>query len=146
MIRFLSDPAFLLAKYEAVGARDVKVTDCTVADDSVRIEVVRVIESQVPAFASRFVSPTNTVRQSDEWTFEGTRWSGRWRVDVMGVPIALEGTMDLRAESSGCVHRIQGEARVSIPFVGARIAVFVADDARRALEREAEVNRALMVE
>ena len=64
----LTDFAAVTAKYEAAGQREVTLVRRDVDDDgSITLVSTRVVPLDVPGFAKKFLSPTQTVTQTDEW-------------------------------------------------------------------------------
>src|SRR4051812_26228978 len=75
-----------VAKFVGMGHRDVEVLDCAHAASTFRIKVKRVVDVELPGFARRVLTPTNTVISTDEWRDGGDgTYSGRWTVEAPGV-------------------------------------------------------------
>ena len=72
----LTDVDAVRAKYEAIGQRDVNLVSRDVGDDgSVTLVTTRVVPLDVPGFAKRFLSPSQTVTQTDDWAAPDRRRS-----------------------------------------------------------------------
>jgi hypothetical protein len=114
----LTDPEFVRRKTEDAGH-----TDISVEIEGGRIVCRRNVAVDVPGALKKFLSPTNTVTQTDEWDepVDGVR-HGTWKVDIKGVPISLSGAMELAAgDSGGSVETITGRIKASVPLVGGKL-------------------------
>jgi hypothetical protein len=134
----LTDEAFLRAKLEARGDKDVQVLECGRGPDGVRIVTRRMVALDVPGFAKRFLRPANAVTQTDLWSDpddEGAR-TGTWRVEASGVPVAMSGTMTLTGAPGHTAEQIEGTVTSSVPFVGGRLAGLVGSTATDNLAAE----------
>jgi len=93
----------------------------------------------VPGFAKRFLSPSQTVTQTDEWEAaqaDGTR-AGRFEVAAKGTPVSVRGTLALTPTDDGsCTNDTEVTIECKVPLVGGRIADFVAKDTRAAVDHE----------
>jgi hypothetical protein len=138
VIAMLSDPEATTAKYDSMGHRDIEIVDCTAGDGTLRIESSRVVDVDLPGFAKKFIKPTNTMHQTDDWleTDDGT-WTGTFAVDVDGAPIELSGTMRLVPDDDSCTHDVTITMNVKVPLVGGKIADWAGkNDVRQTLESE----------
>ena len=102
VLDMFGDPDAVVARYEGMGHRDVEVLECTRTDDSLRVRTSRVVEVDLPGFARKVLSPTNTMVQTDEWTASGDgTWDGTVAVDVQGAPVKMSGSMRLEPAGDG---------------------------------------------
>jgi uncharacterized protein YndB with AHSA1/START domain len=135
----ISDPDFIERKYVALGGRDVAV-DRTDADGGV-VEVVtkRTVTVDLPGFAKKVLTPSQTTIQRESWepaTSAGERIC-TFSLDVQGAPSRIQGTHTLSpAADGGADHRIEVEAKVSIPLIGGKLEKFGADTARADLAEQ----------
>jgi len=142
VIRMLGDPQAAVAKYESMGQREVKVLECDVQSDSLRVVSSRVVDVDLPGFAKRVLKPTNTMRQTDEWRHgsDGS-WQGTFDVEVQGAPVHISGTMSLTPLDGRTVHDVNVHVEVKVPVVGGRIADWAAKgDVRRNVDGEFAFN------
>lgn len=135
----LTDPEFLRAQMEARGDTNVTVESGPAADGH-RVVTRRTVALDIPAFAKKFLRPTNVVTQTAVWADpapDGSR-TGTWQVDAKGAPVTMFGTMTLRGGPAGTVGEIDGEVSSSIPLVGNKVAAFVGKEAEGNLNGEHE--------
>lgn len=117
-----ADEAFIRAKYEGMGHRDLDILECTRTEDGLTIRSTRVVEVDLPGFAKRVLTPVNTMTQVDTWRDDGSGgWTGTFDVEVKGAPAHLSGTMALEPADGACVHRVDMTMDVKVPLVGGRI-------------------------
>jgi len=142
VVAMLRDQSSTVAKYESMGHRDVEILELTTDDDNLRIVSSRVVDVELPGFAKKALTPTNTMKQTDEWHrgSDGS-WSGTFDVDVQGAPVHISGTMGLTEESGGARHEVALELQVKIPLIGGKIADWVGkNDGQRTLDSEFAFN------
>jgi hypothetical protein len=114
----LSDPAFrqrVCAAMDTVS-HDVAI-DETDAGMSVRIDMVQHTHG-VPGFAKKIVGDQTRIIQSEQWA--ETR-AADLQVEIPGKPGHIRGRITLSGDASGTVEAFDGEATVSIPFVGGKL-------------------------
>ena len=136
----LTDFAAVTAKYEAAGQRDVTLVLRDVDDDgSITLVSTRVVPLDVPGFAKKFLSPTQTVTQTDEWgppEPDGSR-RGIFEVEAKGAPVSVRGTLHLSSTGeSSCRNLTEVTIECKVPLVGGKIADFVSKDTRGAVDHE----------
>ena len=123
VLDMFGDPDAVVARYEGMGHRDVEVLECTRTDDSLRVRTSRVVEVDLPGFARKVLSPTNTMVQTDEWTASGDgTWDGTVAVDVQGAPVKMSGSMRLEPAGDGTTMHLTLSMSVKVPLVGGKIA------------------------
>lgn len=135
----LSDQQFLVRKYESQGATDVQV-DSDERESGPRLVSRRRVTLDLPGFAKKVVSPTNSVVQTDEWApaDEAGRRVCTYVVEVQGVPSRIEGTLTLSPDAAGTRQDIDAEVKISIPLVGGRLEKLAVDNGTKLLAEEAE--------
>ncbi len=119
------DPASHVAKFEAMGHRDLVVLEEEVDDDSIRLVLERVVDVDVPSFAKRVISPSNTLRSEDRWErhADGT-CSGTFALETKGVPIDISGTTRMEPapdDPDTTSYEITIDMKVRVPVIGGRI-------------------------
>ena len=97
VIAMFHDEAATVGRYESMGHRDVQILEFAADDGTVRIVSSRVVDVDLPGFAKKALTPTNTMKQTDEWQRRGDgSWAGTFAVDVQGAPVRIDGTMEPR--------------------------------------------------
>ncbi len=137
VFRYLTDPDFLKARAEAVGARNVHVS-VEKQDDVVRITVEREIPSEAPSALKRFVPEWSPSVQKESWKVQhGGPYLGKASVTIDGVPVSARSRMKLAAgENGGSVMLIETEFKSSAPLVGGKLAAFAGETAKATLQAE----------
>jgi hypothetical protein len=134
----ISDPDFIERKYVALGGRDVAVDRTDLDDGGVEVVTKRTATVDLPGFAKKVLSPSNTAIQREVWQPQGDGGERvcRYTVEVQGVPSRIDGTHTLIPAASGCDHRIEVEAKVSVPLLGGRLDKFAVETGRADLEAQ----------
>jgi len=132
----ISDPDFIERKYAALGGRDVAVDRSDGDDGSVEVVTKRTVAVDLPGFAKKVLSPSQTTVQHETWavaTSQGERVC-TYFVEVHGAPSRIEGKHTLSAAAGGGTdHRIELEIKVSIPLIGGKIEKFAGETGREDL-------------
>jgi len=142
VFRHFTDPEFVKARAETIGARnvDVKVER---NDDTVIITVQREIRSDAPSALKKFVPEWSPSKQVETWKVKpGGPYMGKATVDVEGVPVSVRSRMKLAAgKAGGSVMLIETGTKSNVPLVGGKLADFAAGAAERTLKQEYEFNK-----
>ncbi|MEO1596539.1 MAG: DUF2505 domain-containing protein [Pseudomonadota bacterium] len=132
-----TDSEAVKAKHEALGARNVTIVEWSTDDTGATLVFRREVPIEVPGFLKRFLQPWNTVTQREAWRIEDVGlYHADVSVDLLGVPVRIEGTLDIGSTESGCVNDIALSVASSVPLLGAKLADFVAGDSGRLIEAE----------
>ena len=132
-----TDADAVTAKHEALGARNIRIVEWSVRDAGATLVFRREVPIDVPGFLKRFLQPWNTVTQRETWEVEDVGlYHADVSVEILGVPVRIEGTLDLGSTDGGCVNDVALSVASSVPLVGAKLAEFVAGDSRRLIEAE----------
>ena len=143
-----ADPAFIEAKYEAIGSAGADVEKNDASAEGQHLVVRRVVAMNVPGFAKKVLKPENTIVQTEQWgtaRADGSR-EGTWEADAVGVPSTTGGTLRLEPTESGCAHHVIGEVKVNIPLIGGKIADFAGGQALDQVRAEAEFTKQWIVD
>lgn len=138
----LRDRDATVAKYESMKHRDVRILELVDEAERLRVRSSRVVEVVLPGFAQKFLKPTNTLVQTDEWSpATNGAWTGTFDVEMHGSPVRLHGSMRLVPEDGRCRHDVTIDVTVKVPIVGGKIADWAAkNDVRRSLDAEFAYN------
>ncbi len=131
-----SDPAFYKKKFSGVGARDVRVLEKKKKGKTFFIKTSREVASQVPGMLKKFLGEWNTIVQKESWQPDDGGHLNELEIESPGVPVEIEGTMELKPAGSGCVNKLSFEVDCSIPFVGGKLEEFIAKDMKKTLADE----------
>jgi hypothetical protein len=119
------DPDSHVAKFTAMGHRDVQIVECDRSDDRLHLVIERMVDVDVPGFARKVIQPSNRLRSVDEWRrLDDQRCGGEFVLSTQGVPIDITGRTVLTADGDRCHYEIDVELKVRVPLIGGRIADF----------------------
>ena len=137
-----TDPAFIKARAEAIGARNVQVT-VQKDSDTVVIRMEREIRADAPGALKKFVPEWTPTVQTETWKVQpGGPYLGKADVDVQGVPVSNRSRMKLAADKNGgSVMMIETEFKSSVPMVGGKLASFAGSAAEETLKAEYQFNK-----
>jgi hypothetical protein len=117
------DPDSHVAKFTAMGHRELSVVECDRDDDRLHLVIDRLVDVEVPSFARRVFQPTNQLRSVDEWARkDASTCAGTFVLSTKGVPLDISGTTLLTAEGDRSRYQIDVEVTVRVPVIGRRVA------------------------
>ncbi len=124
--KMFADPKSHLAKFEAMGHRDIEVVEQQKERSGLRMVISRTVDTELPGFAKKVLKPTNTVISSDEWRDHGDgTYGGTFSAETKGAPIHVAGTTRIEADGKARTHYfVTTSITVKVPLIGGRIAEF----------------------
>lgn len=132
-----TDSKEIKAKQKALGARKIRVLECKKESDGANVRFVRELPIDVPDLLSRFLQPWNSVEQSERWrSLDGEIFRSELTIDVANVPVTVGGTLKLKPVDDGCVNQVRLTVDCSLPFVGKKLAEFIAADCKSLVAAE----------
>lgn len=132
-----TDPDFYVAKFEAIGARNVTVVDSSKDDDTFSIVTEREVPANAPAALKSFIGEWSELRQEEEWQGDdGEEFYNELTISSPSVPVSITGVMTLSGDEGSCVNDIEMTVKCSIPLVGGKLEKFVAGDVASNLDAE----------
>ncbi len=142
VFKAFTDPDFLTARSEAIGARNISV-DVSEDNGTITVKVTREMPTDAPSKLKKFIPSWSKAVQTEVWKVTpGGPYMGKAKVEPEGVPVSVESRMKLSAKDGGSLMQIQTEAKSGIPFVGGALANFVGETAQKTLAAEYEFNKA----
>jgi hypothetical protein len=141
--RLVTDTGYVQAVAEATGGQDIEVGVDPTAEGGAVVTSRRQLPAQVPAYARALVGERvglTEVRSYSPAAPDGSR-TGTVQVQFDGVPVTIEGTLDLAPDTQGSAITLEAQVRATIPFVGGKIERFAAEQVTRFLHKEEQVAR-----
>jgi hypothetical protein len=140
----LADPVYVRAKVRASGAEELAADVTPGEGGAFTVTTRRSLPTDlIPANIRAFVGARLEVRQAEAWegpAEDGTR-RGTVALEIIGAPVRLTGTVELRAAGAGSEIVYDGELKASVPLFGAAVEEAAAKAVRGALEAEQDVAR-----
>lgn len=130
-----TDEAFLERKFTALGGRDL-VVEVARDGEHVQLTIDRRVDANVPGFARKVISPSNTIHLVEQWRPEGDGFVCEWTADSSPAPAKLHGTRALTAGGGGTEDSTNGNVEVKVPLIGGKLADWLAGEARKQLDDE----------
>ncbi len=134
---FFSDEQRIIAKYQALGARNVELLELQGDEASVVVKTRRDVPATVPSVLKTLLGEFNTLLQSERWEpDEEDNLVCHFSVEIMGVPVALQGQMHLMDVGEGTVNQVSLSISSALPLIGKKLVAFVATDCSDAMNAE----------
>ncbi len=131
-----TDAGFIQAKYEGVGARAIRIQQCSESDEGFDLVVEREVELDAPALLQSFLGAWNKVVQTEHWRQVHGEYVNEFSVSSAGIPVNIEGVGLLKRDDEGCIYEIDVHITSEVPLVGNKLAQFVAESTERSLDEE----------
>jgi hypothetical protein len=125
---------------EATHALDYDVSVDELGDDTAKVVVCRTMPADVPDFIKKMIGEKVDVVQTEEWG--APDGNGQRAADIVlqikGQPATMKGTAAIIASDAGVVMQIDGDLKVSIPFIGKKVEGEIAKGIYAAVDKEQE--------
>ncbi|MCD9197086.1 DUF2505 domain-containing protein [Aeromicrobium wangtongii] len=135
----LVDQAFRTESCAKQGSTDYEVT-VTDNGEGATVTITRTQPADMPDFVKKLTGSTVKVKQTEVWSgpdADGSR-TADVKVSIIGQPAEMVGVAKLFAEGDGTEFTVNGDVKVSIPFIGKKIEPEVAKAIRSSLREEVE--------
>ena len=143
---FLSE-THIQEKNQRLGSRNLKIAELHRDDESAKLVVEREMSAseEVPGILASFHKPWNRVRQEEHWfRKDDAEWHCEFRVKIDGVPARIKGVMRLQGTVEAAINYVTLTVNCDVPFLGSKIAKFLARDSHAKLENEYRITRELL--
>ena len=118
----ISDQTFRTESCANQGATDYEVS-VDKSGDGATVTLLRTQETDMPDFVKKLTGKTVKVKQTEVWSApdgDGNR-TAKVKVSIIGQPAEMVGTAELKGSSGGTEFSVNGNVKVSIPFIGKKI-------------------------
>ena len=135
----ITDQAFRTESCANQGSRDYDVT-VEQSGDGATVTVVRTQDADMPDFVKKLTGNTVKVKQTEVWSgpdADGNR-TADVKVSIIGQPAEMTGKAKLLASGDATDFTLDGDVKVSIPFIGKKIEPEVAKAIKASLREEVE--------
>ena len=137
VFKHFCDSEKVQSKHQALGARNIKLAQFDANETSLNVIIEREVPADVPKAMKKFLGDWNLVRQTETWTgTPGDGYNCKIVIDIHGVPVTIEGSMELKPEGEGCVNSVYLEIKCGIPLVGKKLADLVGGQSRKSMREE----------
>ncbi|QIZ75546.1 DUF2505 domain-containing protein [Ferrimonas lipolytica] len=136
LLAYFMQEALIVEKYQQIGSHEVHVTvsdrvDCT------EVCSQRLVASEIPAKLKSFLGDTNKLTQTEQWqTVADEHFECQFITKLDGVPITIDGQMELINVADGCENRVTLTLKCALPFVGKKLEQFVGSSSEQMMEDE----------
>ena len=138
--RFVTDPESIKNRCEASGERNVRI-EVEEAGGTKTITSTREIDSDLPGFAKKLFSATNTIIERREWRDAGEKKTCKSHIDVVGTPGKIDSNVTISPNGSGCTYDIEFEATAKVPLIRKKLEAFVEKTTMEGMRDEHDYNQ-----
>jgi len=138
--RFVTDPERIKKRCEASGEKNVRI-QVEESGGTLVITSTREIDSDLPGFAKKLFSATNTIVERREWRDAGDKKTCRSHIDVVGTPGKIDSNITISPSGSGCTYDIEFEVTAKVPLIRKKLEEFVAKTTMEGMREEHEFNQ-----
>jgi hypothetical protein len=138
--RFVTDPDRIKKRCEASGERNVRI-QVEESGGTLIITSTREIDSDLPGFAKKLFSATNTIVERREWRDAGDKKTCKSHIDVVGTPGKIDSNITISPSGSGCTYDIEFEVTAKVPLIRKKLEEFVAKTTMDGMREEHEFNQ-----
>lgn len=134
----LTDPDYLVERSLELGELSA---DCEVEESGKEVVITmrREVERKLPAVLARLFSPRQTVELVERWNTAGRVHKGSYRLSVLGQPVTVSATLELKAAGAGkSLYTVSHSAKASIPLVGGKVEAFILSQTEAGARAELE--------
>jgi hypothetical protein len=138
--RFVTDPENIKKRCEASGERNVRI-EVQEAGGTKTITSTREIDSDLPGFAKKLFSATNTIIERREWRDAGEKKTCKSHIDVVGTPGKIDSNVTISPSGSGCTYDIEFEVTAKVPLIRKKLEAFIAKTTAEGMRDEHDYNQ-----
>ena len=121
-----SDPDFIVASYEKANAT-YKLLSSEERDGKTYNRILVTVNESLPGFAAKFLGAANLSYEQKE-VVDNNTMKNNWEIIVPKISskVKATGSFTIQEEGNSCVRLVEGEVKVSIPFIGGKIEKLIA--------------------
>ena len=138
--RFVTNPDVIRKRSAAMGEKNIKI-QVDDAGGTKTITSTREIESDLPSFAKKLFSSTNTIIERREWRDAGDKKTCKSHIDIVGTPGKIDSNITISPSGSGCTYDIEFEVSAKVPLIRKKLEEFVAKTTAEGMRDEHEYNK-----
>lgn len=121
--KMFNTPEAHVAKFAAMGHRDIEIVEQTASKGEFRIVLKRLVDLELPGFAKKVMKPTNTVISTDTWNDnrDGT-YGGTFELAAPGTPMETSGVTLIEPDGKKATsYTVTIRVKVKVPLIGGKI-------------------------
>ncbi len=131
-----TNPDFIKAKLEALGARNIEVEIMKEGEETI-MKISREVQVEAPGALKSFVNLWNKMTQTERWRGErGGPYHGEMNIEIANAPVIVKSTMDLERTEEGCAVETITSIKSNVPFLGRIMDNFMGEMTEKTIEEE----------
>jgi hypothetical protein len=124
-------------KHETLSARNINLVQFDAEETCLNVIIEREVPADIPRAMKKFLDEWNMITRTETWTGTlGESYQCDVAIDIHGVPVTINGTMELKAEGEGCVNSVFLDVKCGIPLIGKKLAKLVGGHAKKSIQEE----------
>jgi hypothetical protein len=138
--RFVTDPEVIKKRSEEFGEKNVRI-QVDEAGGTKTITSTREIDSDLPGFAKKLFSSTNTIVERREWRDAGDKKTCKSHIDILKTPGSIDSNVTISKSGTGCTYDIEFEVTAKVPLIRKKLEEFVAKTTMEGMRDEHDFNQ-----
>ena len=138
--RFVTDPDVIKKRSEEFGEKNIRI-QIDEAGGTKTITSTREIDSDLPGFAKKLFSSTNTIVERREWRDASDKKTCKSHIDILKTPGSIHSNVTISPNGSGCTYDIEFEVTAKVPLIRKKLEEFVAKTTMEGMRDEHDYNQ-----
>ncbi len=150
VLAMFRDTGYITRKHAQLRQRNIRILEAIDRPDRYRLKVGRdakgLLPESMPNFAQDFLNNRlSSITTTIEWDLsDPTLYVGKNSIELAGLPLAAHIDYWLVPQGDQCIHRQLLNAKVDVPLIGMRLAVFALDAIRAMQAKDYEYNMSFL--
>lgn len=136
LLPYFTDPDCVIAKYQGLKADKVRIMNHEVTGDVVTIATSRDMRNNAPAMLRSVLGDSNRLQQYEQWQQQESQYHCRIKVELVGIPVSINGTLLITPTAEGCQNQITLDISCGVPFIGGKVTDYIVRDCRALMQSE----------
>ncbi len=138
--RFVTDPDVIKKRSEEFEEKNIRI-EVDEAGGTKTITSTREIDSDLPGFAKKLFSSTNTIVERREWRDAGEKKTCKSHIDILKTPGSIDSNVTISPNGSGCTYDIEFQVTAKVPLIRKKLEEFVAKTTMEGMRDEHDYNQ-----
>lgn len=136
LLPYFTAPERVLAKYQGLKAEKARIMEHEAEGDAVTIATSRDMKNNAPAMLRSVLGDSNRLQQYEQWQLQEDHYQCRIKVELVGIPVSIAGTLLITPIAEGCQNQIELDISCGIPFIGGKVTDYIMRDCRALMQSE----------
>jgi hypothetical protein len=124
-------------KHETLSARNINLVQFDAEETCLNVIIEREVPADIPRAMKKFLDEWNMITQTETWTgTPGESYQCDITIDIHGVPVTINGTMEIKAEGEVCVINVFLDVKFGFTLIGKKLAELVGGQTKKSIQEE----------